>query len=142
METKRAPELVILSRDKAEKYQPSGVEVCISITDPKAPPVAVSPAFAAVLRLEFSDIGSAGSGAEVLFAAEHARRILDFVEQWPQADRVVIHCVGGVSRSPAIAMGLCDVNQWPAGALEKRYPFWNSWVRTLLADSVRAPRGD
>ncbi|MFN2563589.1 MAG: hypothetical protein ABR499_01090 [Gemmatimonadaceae bacterium] len=127
-----APELVVLSRDKAEHYEPQGVEICISITDPKAPPARLSPRFAAVLRMEFSDVLSAGGSGDVLFAAEHARQILDFLARWPQAERVVIHCVAGASRSPGVALGICELRGWSTATLEQRYPFWNSWVRSLL----------
>jgi predicted protein tyrosine phosphatase len=129
-----APELIVLSRDKAERYEPQGVEICISISDPEAPPAKLSPRFAAVLRLEFSDIMSAGSiASEVLFAAEQAQQVVDFLARWPHAERVVVHCLAGVSRSPGIALGVCDIRGWPTSALERRYPFWNSHVRNLLA---------
>jgi len=134
MSERNGPELVVLSRDKAERYEPQGVEICISITEPTSPPAKLSPRFAAVLRLEFSDIISAsGIGSEVLFAAEHARQVLEFLTQWPEVDRVVVHCLAGVSRSPGMALGICDVRGWATSALERRYPFWNSHVRSLLA---------
>src|SRR5687767_4897522 len=126
------PELVLLSRDRAERYDPQGVEICISISDPGAPAVVLSSRFAAVLRLEFSDIAAAGSPKDVLFGPEHAERIVTFVGQWPQAERIVVHCVGGASRSPAVALGLCDLHGWPTTALERSKPFWNSLVRGVL----------
>jgi predicted protein tyrosine phosphatase len=138
----RAPELVVLSRDKAECYEPQGVEVCISIIDPKAPEARLSDKFAAVLRLSFNDIAAPGGPEDVLFAEEHADAVVRFLEQWPNAERVVVHCVGGVSRSPGVALGLCDLRGWPTEALERRYPFWNSRVRDVLAAIARPmPRG-
>ena len=50
------PEFVVLSREEAERYEPRGKEICISISDPDAPPARVSPRFAAVLRLNFDDV--------------------------------------------------------------------------------------
>ena len=133
------PELVLLSRDRAEAYQPSGVEICISITDPNASDIALSPEFADVLRLQFSDIAEAGGAKDVPFGPEHAERIVAFVARWPQAERIVVHCVAGVSRSPGVALGLCDLHGWPAARdIERAKPFWNSLVRRILAAAVRA----
>jgi hypothetical protein len=129
----RAPRVVILSLGRAEAYQPHGTEVCISITDPRAGPVQLSRNFKAVLRLAFSDILSPPTMPELVpFAPQHAHEILDFVDRWPEADRIVIHCVAGVSRSPAIGMALCDLRQWPLGRMEEEYPLWNTWVRSEL----------
>ena len=135
--TSHAPEFVLLSRDRAERYEPQGTEICISITDPGAPDVALADAFADVLRLEFHDIAAAGTRGEVLFSPEHAQRIREFVGAWPQATRIVVHCTGGASRSPGVALGLCDLHAWPATALERAKPFWNSHVRAVLAASSR-----
>jgi hypothetical protein len=74
MRTGTAPDLVVLSRDRAESYDPQGVEVCISITDPGAPHVTLSPRFAAVLRLEFSDILAADRPGQKPFGPEADRR--------------------------------------------------------------------
>ena len=128
-----------MSVDRAESYQPHGAEVCISITDPKGPEARLSPEFKAVLRLGFSDIAEPSPFAwHVLFAPEHAREILDFVDGWPEVERIVIHCVGGQSRSPAVGMGLCDLKGWPLERMEDEHPLWNPWVR---AELVRIGRG-
>ena len=111
------PELVVLSREEAERYEPRGVEVCISIADPDAAPARLSPRFAAVLRLHFSDVTEAGEPTDVLFDAEHARVITEFLERWPGAGRVVVHCHAGASRSPGVALGLCDLRGWPTAPL-------------------------
>jgi len=126
------PELVLLSRDRAERYQPRGVEICISITDPEAPDVQLSPEFAAVLRLQFSDIAAPGGPREVLFGREHADRILEFMRCWAHAERIVVHCTAGASRSPGVALGLCDRFGWPTAPIEQVKPFWNALVRQVL----------
>ena len=46
---KSAPELVVLSREEAERYEPSLREICISISDPDAEPANVSARFVACL---------------------------------------------------------------------------------------------
>jgi len=128
------PELLVLSRRRAEVYQPGGREVCISITDSDddSSPV-LSSAFVAILRLAFSDIDEPSADpTEVLFTEGHAKQVTDFVRQWTNVDRIVVHCKAGQSRSAGIALGLCELFLWQTGKLEQRHPFWNPWVRREL----------
>jgi predicted protein tyrosine phosphatase len=125
-------ELRVLSREAVERYEPEGVEICISISDPASPPAELSPRFAGVLRLGFNDIVAVECREDVLFAPDHAAAVIGFVEQWRHADRLVVHCHAGASRSPGVALGLCDRFGWPAAALEASYPAWNRWVRQVL----------
>jgi predicted protein tyrosine phosphatase len=129
------PEFVVLSREDAERYEPRGTEICISISDPDAPPARVSSRFAAVLRLNFDDVTERGEDSDILFADEHAREIRDFLDSWPSAERLMVHCNAGVSRSPGVALGLCDVRGWATAALERSHPGWNRLVRAVLADA-------
>jgi predicted protein tyrosine phosphatase len=128
-----APELVVLSREQAESYVPSPGEICISIADPEAEPARISPAFDAVLRLQFNDVTQRSDPSDILFASEHARAINEFVDSWPNARRVVVHCNMGVSRSPGVALGLCDLRGWATAALERSHPGWNHLVRTVMS---------
>jgi predicted protein tyrosine phosphatase len=137
---KRAPnpEFVVLSRGEAEHYEPRGKEICISISDPEAQAARVSSRFAAVLRLNFDDVTERGEPSDILFAEDHAREIREFLEAWPNAERVMVHCNAGVSRSPGVALGLCDVRGWATAALERSHPGWNRLVRMLLAAERKA----
>ncbi len=54
------------------------------------------------LRIAVSDIDTNTDG-HILAGEEHIDRLLAFIEQWDQADPLVIHCYAGVSRSPAAA---------------------------------------
>ena len=130
-----APELVVLSREDAEAYEPRGREICISISDPDAEPARVSPRFASVLRLSFNDITERGEPTDILFAHEHAISIGQFIDGWPSAERVVVHCNAGVSRSPGVALGLCDLRGWATAQLERSYPGWNRLVRTVMNEA-------
>jgi predicted protein tyrosine phosphatase len=130
--TAKSPHLVVLSREDAEFYEPGPNEICISISDPDAPPADVSPQFAAVLRLNFDDVTERGADSDILFAADHARAIVDFVDLWPDADRLVVHCNMGVSRSPGVALGLCDAHGWATATLERSHPGWNRLVRSTM----------
>ena len=134
--SERSPALMVLSREDVEHYEPSSREICISISDPGAAPAGVSPSFAAVLRLQFDDVAERGDPADVLFAEQHAREIIAFIDEWPDVDRIVLHCNMGVSRSPAIALGLCDLHGWATAELERSHPGWNRLVRGILADCV------
>ena len=127
------PEFVVLSREEAERYEPSGKEICISISDPDAPPARVSPRFAEVLRLNFNDVTERGDPSDILFAQDIAQEITEFIDSWPDAERVMVHCNAGVSRSPGVALGLCDLRGWASAALERSHPGWNPLVRDTLA---------
>ena len=126
------PKFVILSRDEAERYEPREREICISIADPDAEPARISGRFTAVLRLHFNDVIERGEPTDVLFSADHARAIKAFVQKWPNAKRVVVHCNAGVSRSPGVALGLSDLRGWATAELERSHPGWNRLVRTEL----------
>jgi predicted protein tyrosine phosphatase len=130
---KQIPEFVVLSREDAERYEPRGREICISIADPDADPAQVSEDFAAVLRLNFTDIVQQDDPSDVLFSEDHARAIREFLDSWPEATRIVVHCHAGISRSPGVALGLCDIRGWATAELERLHPGWNRLVRTALA---------
>jgi predicted protein tyrosine phosphatase len=124
---------VVLSAERARAYEPSGVEICISITDPKADSVALSPRFAAVLRLSFTDIAGPSPYAwDRLFSPDDARQILRFVDAHVSAERLVVHCTAGLSRSPAVALALGELWGHDCTALEEQWPLWNTWVRSEL----------
>jgi predicted protein tyrosine phosphatase len=129
---KSSPELIVLSREDAESYEPGPNEICISISDPEAEPADISPRFAAVLRLHFDDVNERHEQSDILFAADHARTIADFVDVWPDAERLIVHCNMGVSRSPGVALGLCDAHGWATAALERSHPGWNRLVRSTM----------
>ena len=131
-----APEIIVLSRLDAEAYEPRTNEICISIFDPDAEPARVSTQFAAVLRLSFDDITQMGEPSDILFARDHADAIARFIGEWPAAARVVIHCNMGVSRSPGVALGLCDWHGWATAELERSHPGWNRLVRTIMRESA------
>ena len=129
-------EILVLSREDAEAYEPGGNEICISIFDPDAEPARVSPRFASVLRLSFDDITETGEPTDILFARGHAEAITRFIEAWPTAERVVVHCNMGVSRSPGVALGLCDLHGWATAELERSHPGWNRLVRAVMRETA------
>ena len=86
-----------------------------------------------MLRLNFDDVIERGEPSDILFAEDHAREIRRFLDAWPNAERLMVHCNAGVSRSPGVALGLCDLRGWATAALERSYPGWNRLVRSVLA---------
>ena len=137
---KSSPEIVVLSRENAEQYEPSQREICISISDPSAQPARLSPRFLSVLRLWFSDVVESEDPADILFALEHATSISEFLEAAPDVDRIVLHCNMGVSRSPGVALGLCDLNGWATAELERKHPGWNRLVRAVMRDHAKSDK--
>lgn len=130
--------LLVLSLSAAMAYEPSGREVCISITDPRRASVPVSKKFADVLRISFSDIAAPSPFPfDQLFEVAQARAIIEFVNRWKAVDRIVVHCVGGVSRSPAVALAVAELLGEPTDGLEQRFPLWNTWVRQTLMEVAR-----
>jgi hypothetical protein len=136
----QSPHVLILSQIQAETYEPAGREVCISVTDPGKLPARLSVKFAAVLRLAFTDITEpTGFDGDVLFDHHHATQIIAFVAKWRDADRIVVHCRAGLSRSPGIAIGLCELFSWGSvHVLEQEHPLCNGFVRREL---VKIGRG-
>jgi predicted protein tyrosine phosphatase len=133
-------DILVLSAARAAAYEPSRHEVCISIGDPKSEPVLLSAKFADVLRLSFSDIAAPSPlPFHELFATEHARAIIEFVNRWCDVDRIVVHCVAGLSRSPAVALAIADLRGMRTADLERQYPMWNTWVRERLVAAGSAP---
>ena len=133
---KQIPEFVVLSRGDAERYEPGEREICISIADPDADAARLSRHFAAVLRLNFTDIVEAQDPSDVLFSDDHARAIRDFIDSWPDATRIVVHCHAGMSRSPGVALGLCDIRGWATAELERSHPGWNRLVRRAFSANL------
>ena len=133
---KQIPEFVVLSREEAERYEPGEREICISIADPDTDAARLSRRFAAVLRLNFTDVVEPEDPSDVIFSDDHARAIRDFIDSWPDAARIVVHCHAGMSRSPGVALGLCDIRGWATAELERSHPGWNRLVRTALAANL------
>ena len=103
---------LVFSRIGIQKAWVSGPHACISVHDSDAMPARLpeNPECVGVLRLAFDDVVDAANdkGRDViLFGERHAKAILLFWEDVRhRIGAVVIHCNGGVSRSPAIAAAL------------------------------------
>lgn len=62
-----------------------------------------------LLQLHFWDISTYTIGSKI-FDKNHARHIIDFVEEnWQKIDNLMIHCEAGQSRSPAVAAAIAHI---------------------------------
>jgi predicted protein tyrosine phosphatase len=151
---KAAMRFFVYSRQAIEAIRPH-VEshVIISITTPEDPdPVKlpVTTATAGVLHLSFDDLDENYLSLPpehprlvrpvVMFSPEHARRILDFIRQHGQVEHLIVHCDGGMSRSPAVAAALSRIITGSDQELLDRY-HPNSLVYQVLLDEEARCRG-
>jgi predicted protein tyrosine phosphatase len=135
------PTVIVLSERAAQFYEPTLREACISITGPTRPVPLLSDRFHAVLRIAFSDVTEQTDlPGYLLFNEHHAETILRFARGCHDLDRVVIHCQAGLSRSPGVAMALCELFGWSGASAdwEKSHPLLNTWVRKELIRVGRA----
>ena len=113
--------------------------IVISIRDPgtRKPRIRRGAGFRDVLCLAFHDAEPCDDLALpdeiVLMTPDHAERIWQFVHDWKdEIGTIVCHCEQGMSRSPAIAIGLCRGLGEDSADLETEYNP-NLYVEKLLA---------
>jgi len=90
-----------------------------------------------LLNMSFEDIDfpRPTTPPELIFDAQKAKQILDFVkEMWPQVECFLVHCHAGMSRSPAVAAAIENIyhgrgedNYW----FERKVPNMSVY-RTIL----------
>lgn len=104
--------VLIMPRKDAEAHAPDGREVCISITSPGDGLADLSSHFRDVLRVSFHDLagfqradGSYPPGA-VQSDEAMADEIAAFALRNRDADRIVVHCTAGISRSVAVGLAI------------------------------------
>lgn len=100
-------DIKVFGRSTAEKYVPIHNEVVISIRCFGDDIARLNPDFKDYLYLEFDDCKTSRDGVEindvqVYKTVEFVRKHIDV------ADRIVIHCFAGISRSRSIAAAIAD----------------------------------
>lgn len=121
-----------------------GSYVVITIADPEMARAAVKrqSGLLDVLSLHFHDAEPwSGNPSNIRLMDEHdARAIYDFVKEWKgKADALVVNCVAGMSRSPAVAIGICQAMGWDCqDIIEDSQP--NAYVLDLVFDIFRDPQ--
>lgn len=94
-----------VSRQKAIQRKPEPTTIVISINDLTAAPATLQKGWQAVHVLHYNPTSFTNEPGG--FTREQARGIVDFVEQHENtADRILVHCVAGESRSAAVALVL------------------------------------
>lgn len=131
----------ILSRREAEAYVPDADTACVSVACTSDPAADLKPGWKWVRRLFFDDIdpdaNTNRSLNAVLMTPAHAEEIVQAIMQAPP-EVLVVHCFLGMSRSPAIALGLLDA--WMPEAVEqyqRLYPLANAHVRSLVRNAAQ-----
>jgi len=125
--------LYVYSRQVIEAIQPHDVpHVVVSITTPGDPALAnikTNEHTLKILRLSFHDLDDAAmQHVEIkdqyeaqCFSPTHARQILALVKTYTEAQRLIVHCDAGWSRSPAVAAALSKILTGDDSHYFKRY---------------------
>jgi predicted protein tyrosine phosphatase len=127
-------ELYTMDLESAERYVPKGdYEIAISIRDPGGLQRQLSPAFRDVLHVVCHDLESDVDGLPVApgvvvqsLDPVFADQVIRFVGQHRQAQRLIVHCDAGVSRSVSMAAAIFD-------AFSVSAPNWTVYSRIVLA---------
>lgn len=104
--------ITIMSLKQAIKYQPPINETCsiIRVLEPNVSNESLqhTDQFKEVLELQFHDLEESPylPSNTRLFNKQDAELLVSFFERNRNIDSIIVHCHAGVSRSPAIALGL------------------------------------
>jgi predicted protein tyrosine phosphatase len=151
-----------MGREAAEAYRPwTGLELCISITDPADPvygverrrPADLSDDFLAILRLEFLDLDerlvsgvvvSPETRAEIdelMINDEQARHIAEFVQRAVTlpASALIVHCEAGVSRSVGCARAIDEYRGATPASSRALHGRGNTTVREKVLEALGGP---
>jgi predicted protein tyrosine phosphatase len=69
-----------------------------------------------------------------MFEPHHARAILAFINAYPNAERIVVHCDAGLSRSPGVAAALAKIHNGDDSEFFKRHSGLNRRVYRMILD--------
>jgi predicted protein tyrosine phosphatase len=103
--------LLVLPKSKAAEFTHSTPWACISIgSEPGDWPKINKCQQVDILQIAFADIDLPRRTGHILFTEAHAQQIWDFVEKvWDQVDLLMVHCLAGQSRSPAVAAAIAKI---------------------------------
>lgn len=92
---------LIEAREYIEAGWPTRVVRLLAYTETEVPIVSER-----YLQIDVDDVVEAKKG-RIVPAKTHLQAILRFTESLTDDDRLLVHCLGGIGRSPAIAIGIC-----------------------------------
>ena len=135
-------DLVVLGRADARYFVCDHPWACISIADAPGEFVRIRRwNRVGLLRLAFADLEQPRAGYAV-FDDDLAHDVLDFVtHHWDRARTLMVHCVAGRSRSPAVAAALSRLKFDTEGEFSDDPYFPNPRVYRILRE-VASGRGD
>lgn len=111
---------------------------CVSLLDPGTPPPARAPAH---LVLEVEDFGEESRSVAVVPTERHMRALLAFTNELREGDRLLVHCHGGIGRSPAAAIAVLAQHGASVDEALRRASAMRPWMMpniVLLALADRA----
>jgi predicted protein tyrosine phosphatase len=137
--------IVVFSRLELESSPPQDVpHVVVSISCPgdRKTLVSVNEHTLKVLHLAFHDLGDEAMAhvdirdqyEAACFSPADARKILALVKTYPEAQRIVVQCDAGLSRSPGVAAALSKILEGDDSYFFKRYMPNSRVYRTLLEE--------
>lgn len=99
--------LLVVGKSAASDFTSNRPWACISIgCEPGDWPKINKCQLVDCLQVAFADIDQ-DQKDKILFSEEHARQIWEFVEHiWDKIDLLLIHCLAGACRSPAVAAAI------------------------------------
>jgi len=135
--------VTVLSLKDFNTYQPAPGAIAISVIDHKytgPDDVKALNRYRASLQLDFEDWEFERDKSQVkMFTDAHALAIYKFVAETNFGFRdgnneLVVHCYQGISRSPAVAIGVCIMlqNYEKAVELMKKYLGYNRYVLGMM----------
>lgn len=137
-----------VSRPDALRIVPTPDAAVIFIHASNEDPAPLIPGWSARLTLRFDDVDTARSD-NVVFNAEMARQIMEFVEAQSERKIIYVSCTAGVSRSAAVAIFIsevygreCHKPRFGQLVTARNWPHYNKRVYRELVDAELARRGE
>jgi 8-oxo-dGTP diphosphatase len=135
----------VLSRREVSVFRSIHPYILISITNPAGiyAPLTDCKNRKGLLQMQFSDISPGENGEvyldQILFDSNHAKRIVQFVNGFPDDVMIVVNCEAGMSRSAGVAAALAKFyNGTDQEFYERRRP--NSTVYSTLLQTIMDPQ--
>lgn len=75
---------------------------------------------------------------DTLFDHEMAKKILmDFEEHKNNTEQVMINCIRGKNRSPAIGIAMNEIYDWGINGLKEKFPGYRRFVYDIMKESAK-----
>lgn len=127
-------DIKICRLDESDDYCKYWATQCVSLLDPKHQDLYRT---TSVRHFEFFDdiaIQPTGYTGWILPTQQHIQNVFDYTYDLKDNDKLLVHCVAGISRSTAMALGiLCQHESKPKDAIDRLYQIRNEmWPNSLV----------